>query len=72
MIRRWLQFCYPEVENLDAVVLSEKEILGFEVAMNNVTFMCGTKSLCNLDGIDRGGFYRKGTVTEPGPECLAF
>src|SRR5215469_486886 len=48
VLARGLKLGDAEVKNLDAIVMCEKEILGLEIAMHDVTIVSGAQALSDL------------------------
>src|SRR5436190_17830042 len=50
-IRSFDQLCQTEVENLDAWILSDEEVLGFQIPVNNGLLVRDLKTTGYLDGV---------------------
>ena len=42
------QLCQAEVQDLHATIFGNKDVLGLQVAMNDVLVMCGSQTACDL------------------------
>jgi hypothetical protein len=64
--------CENEVENLEAIVTADEEVVGLEIAVDDVFVVGDYQALCNLRGIIDRVALRQKIAIEHDPEWLAF
>lgn len=58
---RSLELGHTEIQNLDAPVMGQKQVLWLEIAMHNEPFMSGGKAVCDLQRVVRSLPHGDGT-----------
>src|SRR5215813_6582523 len=66
------EFCEPEVENFHSAVVSDKDIIGFEIAMNDSFLMRCGEATRNLQGIIKRSSLDQWSTSDPFAQCLTF
>src|SRR5215510_6506446 len=69
---RRLQLCQPEVENLDASVFGDEEVLWLQVAMHDSLIVRGGQTARNLQGIIDHTAWRQRRAAQPITQCFAI
>jgi hypothetical protein len=66
------ELCETEVENLEAIVTADEEVVGLEIAVDDVFVVGDCQALCNLRGIVDRVALRQRIAIEHEAEWLAF
>jgi len=66
------QLRQTEIEDLDAAVFSDENVLGFQVAVDDSLFVRGRQSVRDLDSVVDGLALRQSAAIERGAQAFAF
>src|SRR5262245_7024525 len=66
------EFCEPEVENLHSSIISDEDVVGFQIAVNDSLLVCCGEAICKLQRIIKRASLGQWRTSDPLAQRLAF